>query len=213
MIDHRLEQRLEISARVVQFSRGRPGAARGIEERRIELFVRRLEVDEQSKHFVMHAQRLGVGAVDLVDRDDRLEPQRQRLPGDEPGLRHGTFSCIHQQHEAIDHAQDPLDFATEIGVARRIHDVDLGAVPLHRGVLGKDGDAPLLFERIRVHHALFHVLVGAKRPGLPEHLVHQRGLAVVDVCDDGDVANHVCRFPLRKSPAMWASNRTRAAHI
>ena len=44
-------------------------------------------------------------------------------------------------------------------------------------------------ERVRVHHALLHVLAGAEYPGLAEHLVHERRLAVVHVGDDGDVAD------------------------
>ena len=32
-------------------------------------------------------------------------------------------------------------------------------------------------------------LIVAKRAGLAEHLVHQRGLAVIDVGDDGDVTD------------------------
>jgi hypothetical protein len=34
------------------------------------------------------------------------------------------------------------------------------------------------------------LLVGAERPGLPQHLIHQSGLAVVDVGDDGEIADH-----------------------
>ena len=36
--------------------------------------------------------------------------------------------------------------------------------------------------------ALGHALVGAEHAGLGEQLVHERGLAMVDVGDDGDVA-------------------------
>ena len=37
--------------------------------------------------------------------------------------------------------------------------------------------------------ALLDLLVLAEDPGLAEHLVHQRRLAVIDVRDDGDIAN------------------------
>src|SRR5699024_1481089 len=39
-----------------------------------------------------------------------------------------------------------------------------------------------------VHHTLGHLLVGTESARLLEHLVHQRGLAVVDVGDDRNVA-------------------------
>ena len=47
----------------------------------------------------------------------------------------------------------------------------------------------LALERVRVHHALGDDLIVAKGAGLAEHLVHERGLAVIDVGDDGDVAD------------------------
>ena len=38
-------------------------------------------------------------------------------------------------------------------------------------------------------HALGHVLIFAHRAGLLQQLVHQSGFAMVDMGDDGDVAN------------------------
>jgi hypothetical protein len=89
----------------------------------------------------------------------------------------------------IHHRQDALDLAAEIGVAGRVDDVDAGVLPVDRGRLGEDGDAALLFEVVGVHHALGDALVLAERAGLLEQLVDQRGLAMVDVRDDRDVAN------------------------
>ena len=82
-----------------------------------------------AEHLVVHPHRLGVLPVDLVDRDDRPQPERQRLPGDEPGLRHRPFGGVDQDQHPVDHAEDPLDLAAEVGVARRVHDVDLGVAP------------------------------------------------------------------------------------
>ena len=189
VVEDRLEQGLQIGARLLQLGRGGAGAARGIKERSVELLVGGLQIDEQPQHLVVHPERLGVGAVDLVDRDDRPEAQRQRLPGDEPGLRHRPLRRIHQDQHPVHHAQDALDLAAEIRVAGGVHDVDLGSLPAHRRVLGQDGDAPLPLQRVRVHHPLFHLLVGAERPRLPQHLIHQGGLAVVDVSDDGEVTD------------------------
>ena len=118
-----------------------------------------------------------------------LQAKGQRLLGHEAGLRHRAFDGIDQQQHAIDHAQHALDLAAEVGVARRVDDVDVDAVVVDRGVLGQDGDAALLLQVVGIHHALGHVLVGGEGAGLAEQLVDQRGLAVVNVGDDGDVAD------------------------
>ncbi len=96
---------------------------------------------------------------------------------------------IDDEEHAIDHLHDALDLAAEIGVAGRVDDVDVIVVPAKGRVLRPDGDALFALEIHRIHDALLHLLVGAKGAGLLEKLVHERGLAVVDVRDDGDVAN------------------------
>ena len=59
---------------------------------------------------------------------------------------------------------------------------------MNGGVLGQDGDAALALEVGVVHRPLGDPLVGAEDAALVEQRVDQRGLAVVDVGDDGDVA-------------------------
>ena len=71
-----------------------------------------------------------------------------------------------------------------------IYDVDLYVVVEDGGVLGQDSDATLALQLVGIHHPLGHYFVGAEGARLAEHGVNQRGLAVVNVSDDGDVANH-----------------------
>ena len=71
----------------------------------------------------------------------------------------------------------------------RVDDVDLYAAVVDGGVLGQDGDAALALEGEGVHDALHHLFVGAEDTALVQHRVDQRGLAVIDVRDDRDVAD------------------------
>jgi hypothetical protein len=105
----------------------------------------------------------------------------------------------------VDHRQRALHLATEVGVpgvstTLTVTDVrpvsvvsPVGERDLDGGVLREDGDAALALEVVGVHDALVDVLVGAEGPGLPQHRVDQGGLAVVDVGDDGDVAQVVAQ--------------------
>jgi hypothetical protein len=159
----------------------------GVEEGAVELVVVGLEAHEELQDLVVHALGVRVAAVDLVDHHDRLQPELQRLARHEARLGHGALGGVHQHDHAVHHAQDALDLASEVGVARGVDDVDLVTVPGDREVLGQDGDAALALERVGVHHPLHDALVLAEGAGLTEHVVDQRGLAVVDVCDDRDV--------------------------
>src|SRR3990170_4300113 len=131
----------------------------------------------------------GAGAVDLVDDHDRAVAAAQRLPEHELRLRHGAVDRVDQEQDAVDHVHDPLHLAAEVGVARRVDDVDLHVAVDDSGVLGEDRDPPLTLERVRVHHALRELLVLAEDATLPEHRVDERRLPVVDVGDDRDVAD------------------------
>ena len=154
--------------------------------------MRGVEIHQQLQHLVVHPQRLSVGPVDLVDQHDGLEPERQRLARDEPRLGHRTFGGIHEQQEAVHHPQDALDFSAEIGVARRIYNIDFGIGPPNRSILRQDRNSALTLQRVRVHDALGHLLIGTEHPRLAEHLVHQRGFPMIDVGNDGDVADFHC---------------------
>ena len=119
---------------------------------------------------------------------DRLEPHLQRLGDDEFRLRQRPLGGVDQHQRAIDHVENALDLAAEIGVAGRVDDIDARVLPDQRGRLGEDGDATLALEVVGIHGALGDALVLAERAGLLQQAVDQRGLAVVDVGDNGDVA-------------------------
>ena len=70
------------------------------------------------EHFVVHAQRIGAGAIDLVDDDDGGAAELERLAQHEARLRHRAVERIDDQQHAVDHAQDALHLAAEVGVAR-----------------------------------------------------------------------------------------------
>ena len=112
----------------------------------------------------------------------------QRLAEHELGLRHRAFGRVDQDHHAIDHRQDALDFAAEIGVAGGVDDIDARVFPDQRGDLGEDGDAALALEIVGIHGALFDALVVAEGAGLLEQHVDQGGFAMVDVGNDRDIA-------------------------
>ena len=172
------------------------------------MLVGGVERGEQVEHLIDHFDRPGVGAVDLVDDDDGLEPHLQRLGDHEFGLRQRAFGGVDQHQRAVDHVEDALDLAAEIGVARRVDDIDAGVFPDHRGGLGQDGDAALALEIVGIHGALDHALVLAIGAGLLQQPVDQRGLAVVDVGDDGDIAKIHKRFQKPKRGPSWTRDAT-----
>ena len=125
--------------------------------------------------------------IDLVHDDQWHEPPLERLAQHEPRLRQWALRRVHQQDDPVDHRERPLHLAAEIGVARRVDDVDQQVLVVNRRVLRQDGDTALALEVGVVHHALDQALVDAEGAALPEQGVDQRGLAMVDVRDDGDV--------------------------
>ena len=124
-------------------------------------------------------------------------------------LRQRAFARVHQNDYAIDQPQGTLDLTAEIAVTRRIHDVNFRPAEEKCRVLGQDGDAALAFQLVRIHHALDHRFVGAEDAALFQHGVHQRGLAVVHVRDNGDVANLLTHdsFSSRRSRATSSKHK------
>ncbi len=202
----RLEQRLEERAEIVRqrggVEPGLPVARDRVDDRELDLVGRGVEVEEELVHLVHDLLDSRVGPVDLVDDEHDGQAALERLAQHEAGLRERPLRGVDEQEDAVDHRQATLDLAAEIGMAGRVDDVDLRAVQAHRGVLGEDRDALLPLEIAGVHDPLGHVLVGPKRPGLPEHGVDEGGLPVVDVRHDGDVPQVVAVGKgLRHGPA------------
>ena len=58
-------------------------------------------------------------------------------------------------------------------------------------MLGADGDATLAFQVVVVHHAFLDACVFAEDAGGAEDGIDQRRLAVIDVGDNGQIADSV----------------------
>ena len=195
VLDEQLHQHGQVGRGVLgrRVERGPAGPGVGVDDREVDLLLVGVEVEEQLVDLVDHLVDPRVGPVDLVDRDDHRQPRLERLAQHEARLGQRPLRGVDEQQHAVDHGQRALDLAAEVGVAGRVDDVELDRrlvlrAPAHRRVLGQDRDALLALEVHGVHDPLGDVLVGAKGAGLPQHRVDQRRLAVVDVGDDGDVA-------------------------
>ena len=154
-----------------------------------------VEIDEEIVDFVQDLLGPRVTAVDLVDHHDGRQFRLQRLAQDIASLRQGALTRIDQQQHTVHQLQGALHLAAKIAVAGRVHNVDARAVIGDGGVLGQDRDAAFALEIIGVHHPLHHGFALPENAALPEHGVHQRGLAVVHMRDDGDVANGGVQTP------------------
>src|SRR5262249_26558715 len=69
--------------------------------------------------------------------------------------------------------------------------VDLHALVVDRDVFGENGDPALALQVVRIEDAVADQLTGAKFAALAQQAIDQRRLSVVDVGDDGDIADVV----------------------
>jgi len=131
---------------------------------------------------------VGVLAVDLVDHNDDLEAVLEGLAEHETGLCLGSVVGVHEEQDAVDHPERALHLAAKVRVPGGVDDVDRLPAPVDGGVLGLDRDAFLLLEVHRIHGPFLDVLVRVKDAAFLEQFVDKRGLAVVNVGDDGYVS-------------------------
>src|SRR5687768_1028053 len=87
-------------------------------------------------------------------------------------------------------------------MARGVNEVDLDGLVSQRieiidgDILRQNGDAALALQRIGIEHGVLHLAV-AEVAALAQESVHQRRLAMVDVGNDGyvaDVVSHLVHF-------------------
>ena len=78
-------------------------APRPVDDREIGLFIARAELQEEIERLVERLVRSRARTVDLVEDDDRAEPQPERPHQHVTGLGHGPFVRVHQQQHRIHH--------------------------------------------------------------------------------------------------------------
>src|SRR5437667_11609631 len=72
-----------------------------------------------------------------------------------------------------------------------VHDIDAITIPLKCRVFVANGDSLFTFEVHRIHDSLLDFLVCAESSRLPQQLIDKGGLAVIDVRNDGNVADFI----------------------
>ncbi len=156
--------------------------------REVELGVGGVEFEEEFKDLIENLLGIGVFAIDLIKNNDGFGTDFEGFAENELGLGLRTLGGINDKEDAIDHAEDAFDFSTEIGVAWSIDNVNADIVIFEGGVFGFDSDTPFPLEVHGVHHAFGDDLVGTESTCLAEELIHESGLAVIDVGNDCNIS-------------------------
>ena len=143
----------------------------------------------------------GAFLVELVDEDHAGDAQ---LPGESPdplGADLDSVDGVHHEHGEIDHAQGGVDVANEVGVARRVDEVDLVALPLERGVGQGERHPALGLLGVEVEHgvAIFDPAQTADGPSPVEQRLCQRRLPRPAVSHKRNIANLLGRVDLHVS--------------
>ncbi len=167
--------------------------AGGVADGEVELFIVGAEFDEEVKGEVEGAVGVGVGAVDLVEDDDGAQADLEGLGEDKTGLGHRPFLGVDEEEDAVDKAEDALDFSGKVGVARGVDNINFVIFKENTSMFGKDGDPALFFLVVAVHDPFRNFFIVAEDVGLFEEAVEHGGFAMVDVGDDGDIANFFWR--------------------
>ena len=154
----------------------------------VELGIGGVEFEEKFKNLIEDFLGIGVFAIDLIENNDGFSTDFESFTENELSLGLRTLGGINDKEDAVDHAEDAFDFSTEIGVAWGIDNVNADIVIFEGGVFGFDGDTSFSFEVHGVHHALGDNLVGAEGTRLAEELIHESGLAVIDVGNDCNIS-------------------------
>ena len=154
LLDDQVEQRLDVARGRRRVVRGEPALARGEDVGEVELVLVGAELDEGVEDLVEDLVGPGVGAVDLVDDDDRPELVGERLAQDELRLGHRPLEGVDQHEDAVGHLEGALDLAAEVGVAGVSMMLILRRAVVDGDVLGQDRDAPLALLVVGVEDAL-----------------------------------------------------------
>ena len=139
------------------------------------------------------ALRLGGRQVDLVEHRHDLVVGVDGQVGVGQGLRLHPLGGVDHQQRALAGGQRPAHLVGEVHVPGGVHEVEVIGLAVQR-LIGKahrlrfDGDAAFALDVHGIEHLLLH-LARAQPAAHLDQAVGQGRLAVVDVGDDGEVAD------------------------
>ena len=136
---------------------------------------------------------LGRRQVDLVQDRHDLVPRVERVIDVGERLRLDPLARVDDEQRPLAGGERTRHLVGEVDVAGRVHQVEDVGLAVLRPVfephgVGLDGDAALALDVHRIEHLLDHVAL-RHGSGLLDQPVGERRLAVVDMGDDGEVAD------------------------
>ena len=129
------------------------------------------------------------GTIDLVHEDERRHAQPLERSLEDPRLGLDALDRGDHEHGAVEHAEHPLDLGDEVGVARRVDQVDGDVADLERDDGGLDRDAALALELegVGLGGAGVDAAELVDDPGGVEEPLGEGGLTGVDVGEDAKI--------------------------
>ena len=178
-------------------------ARRGVEDRQVECELGSVgglvvevggEVEQQVVALLDDLGDAGVGTVGLVDHAGSPAAtaasalrSTKRVCGSGPSEA-STSSTTPSTIDRPRSTSPPKSAWPGVSMTLMTIIVPSGVMPVHGGVLREDGDALLALEVAGVHDPVDQFGAFGEGARLPQHGIDQRGLAVVDVRNDRDVA-------------------------
>ena len=168
--------------------------------------LRRLQCGQADDvlHLLLGLQGVGGGQVDLVEHRQDLQIVIHGEVGVCQRLRLHALGGVHHQQRALTGGQRPADLVVEVHMTRRVDEVQgIGLAVLRRVEdlygAGLDGDAPLPLQIHVVQQLVCHLPL---RHGVAlfQQAIRQRGFTVVDVGDDGEIADMGLVEHIKKPP-------------
>lgn len=155
----------------------------------------------------------GVGictwAVGLVDEQDRRDAQSLQGTHQDAGLGLHPLDSGDDEHGPVEHIERALDLRDEVGVPRRVDQVDGEIADVKGDDCGLDRDPALALElqRVGLRRARVHGADDVDDAGSMEQALCERGLTGVDVRQDPQVEHSIrqASYPPNRScgPSRW----------
>ena len=126
------------------------------------------------------------GQVGLVHEHERGHPVAPQQPPERLGVALHTVGGADHQHRVVQHLQGALGLGGEIHMAGGVQQGDVRAARRQQRLLGKNGDAARLFQRVGIQKGVLvvHAAQLADGTGAVEHGLREGGLAGVHMGQD-----------------------------
>ena len=135
MLENCIKERSHITLTNVGVERRIAVLGRSVNNRELNLILVCAKLDKEVEYLVDNLGRSCTGAVDFIDNNKNLFLEIKSFFKNKSCLRHAALEGVNKEQNSVNHGEDSLNLAAEIGMTRGVDNIYFSVLVMNCRIL------------------------------------------------------------------------------